>query len=362
MPLAIPPELKKIAPFVKRAEELDRDQTSAESRLVAYYCRQFAVHQGIPLASTSAGAKTCLGHLLEVLEKEKPAMDNFTRDEAAFWCRKFAMNVFDKADLEDREGAANKNTAKTFYAAASFLQILEQFEEEGSEQMAADKKKIIYAKWKATDILKALKEGRTPTPGGIGEEEEGQEAELKEDKQQDKEDAPPMVETVTGDDSNNDADKDDAFHMPAAPPVAPMAPPKPASPPPTPPPESNEEEAEEDDEGQEVELGPPPAYPGPAATHQLPAPSNASPVDRPALSFDLPPPVSAPPLPAPVAPVPAVQKKSGGIFGFGKKKGATKAQIGDATELTRFALAALEDKDADLAAERLKQALQSLGR
>ena len=54
-------------------------------------------------------------------------MDTFTRDEAAFLCRKFANQVFDKADAEDRSGNADKNTAKAFYAAASFLQILEQF-------------------------------------------------------------------------------------------------------------------------------------------------------------------------------------------------------------------------------------------
>ena len=69
MPLAIPPELKKITPYVRRAEELDRDKANPESRLVAYYCRQYAVHTRIELAKSSDG-KTCLGSLLNDLEGE----------------------------------------------------------------------------------------------------------------------------------------------------------------------------------------------------------------------------------------------------------------------------------------------------
>ena len=40
MALSIPAELKRITQFVRRAEELDGDRSRAESRLVAYYCRQ----------------------------------------------------------------------------------------------------------------------------------------------------------------------------------------------------------------------------------------------------------------------------------------------------------------------------------
>jgi hypothetical protein len=53
------------------------------------------------------------------------------------------------------------------------------------------------------------------------------------------------------------------------------------------------------------------------------------------------------------------------MFGFGKKKKGekiTKAQLADAVELTRFALASLEDRDGELGAERLQQALDALGR
>lgn len=353
MPLTIPPELKKITPYVRRAEELDKDKVNAESRLVAYYCRQYAVHTGIGLATSPTG-KACLGELLSALEEEKEAMSAFNRDEAQFLCGKFADKIFDKADLEDRSGKAGKDTAKTFYAAASFLEILQQFykDEDESEEVAEIKKKAVYAKWKATDILRAIKEGREPTPGGYGEEtameEDSPAAEVTEQTEA------PKVETVT----DEDEEKEGGPEEPEAPVVR------------LPSTENGvddiqtEEEEEPKDEGTEVELGPPPpAYDFSAPANPPPAPS--APVYKPPLSFS-PPPVP-PPMPAPpvVKPAPAPkQEKSSGIFGFGKKKAAklSKAEFADATELTRFALAALDERDADLAAERLKQALNVLGR
>lgn len=41
--LKIPPELKKCTQFIRRAEELDKDKSRPESRLVAYYCRQVSL-------------------------------------------------------------------------------------------------------------------------------------------------------------------------------------------------------------------------------------------------------------------------------------------------------------------------------
>jgi len=180
MPLKIPPELKKITQFVRRAEELDKD-SAPQTRIVAYYCRQYAIQIGISLAKTPA-AKTTLSGLLEDLEKEKKAMGNFSKPECYQVCRGFAMKIFDKADSEDRDGVANKATARTFYAAATFLDILKQFssnenEEEKSEDELEEEKKSFYSKWKATEILKAIKEGREPTPGGYGQDDKEEEEE-----------------------------------------------------------------------------------------------------------------------------------------------------------------------------------------
>jgi vacuolar protein sorting-associated protein VTA1 len=181
------------------------------------------------------------------LEKEKSKMDNFTRDEAAFLCRKFAMNVFNTADNEDRAGLAGKGTAKTFYAAQSFLQMLDQFATENSEegeeneQRSEDKKRILYCKWKATEILKAIKEGREPTPGGYGDdvvdnmiqdtinEQDGTTAASATATTTTKE--KPVVQAITND--------DDDFGLPVAPTQHPPPPPQlPLPPPMAPPPPS----------------------------------------------------------------------------------------------------------------------------
>ena len=74
-------------------------------------------------------------------------MDSFTREEAKFLCKSFADKVFNKADEEDRLGVASKATAKTFYAAATFLQIVDQFCDEGDEEEKEEiKKKVVYSK------------------------------------------------------------------------------------------------------------------------------------------------------------------------------------------------------------------------
>ncbi|KAL3910396.1 MAG: hypothetical protein SGARI_002141, partial [Bacillariaceae sp.] len=350
--LKIPPELKKVTPYVRRAEELDKDQSNPESRLVAYYCRQYAVHMGISAAVSDEG-KSCLGVLLGNLESEKGTMDSFTRDEAKFLCSKFANKIFDNADLEDRTGDASKSTARVFYAAGSFLDILQQFyqDDDDSEELVELKKKSKYAKWKAADILKAIKEGREPSPGGYGETmledeeqaEEGQEVSQPSGETGPKDPSPkaiPTVETVTDDDDSVDEKKE-----------APLVPPP------------------EDDEGTEVELGPPPAFPGTTPPPAMPPPT----IHKPPLKFN-----ATAPAPAPVPPpktsrtddyddVPKTKPKKTSFFGLGKKKPtggsgkSSKAELKDATELTKFALAALAEKDTDLAADRLEQALRVLG-
>jgi len=92
----------------------------------------------------------------------------------------------------------------------------------------------------------------------------------------------------------------------------------------------------------------------------LPSPMDPPPPYQdhaPASSYDttpnLPPPVVTTPLPPPA--------KSTGVFsslfGNSSKKRLSKAELADAIELTKFALAALQKGDGDLGRERLEQAL-----
>ena len=221
-------------------------------------------------------------------------MSNFSKEESEMLCRKFANKVFDKADKVDRAGMANKSTAKSFYAAASFLDMLQQFEDgDGKDGEATEEeKKSFYAKWKATDILKAIKEGRDPTPGGYGEE--GNDV---------NENGGSEVEDITG--------------IPSA----------------------------------------PPAY---SETEQT---SNDIPPSVP--DVELPPPIlpKAPEVKPSTPPTESATDSIANFVGsfFGKPKSkVSKDNLDDAKELTKFALKALDSKDTNLAAERLKQALSCL--
>lgn len=385
MAIKVPPELKKITQFIRRAEELDNDKSNPESRVVAYYCRQHAVVTGIPLASSSPAAKKCLGEILGSLEGEKAAMSVFTKDESKLICRKFADKIFEKADQEDRFGAANKNTARTFYAAATFYEILTQFydsqpgpETDGEDDpdQVEEERKRIYSKWKATEILKAIKEGRQPTPGaygeGLTEEDEGDDAKV---------DTGVDTGVGGGDDGGNGGNEVPSMQVGPPSPVVDMGDVSlPAAPPTL--------ELVPDEEGTEVGLtGPPPAYPGGEDDNSsddggdvfVPGPMKSAASGMNGLvgqqngTVDhqppVPPPAYEPPAPAP-APKPARQRSPktpavSNMFGFGRKTSSSKvskAALQDATELTRFALSALQDKDADLAATRLQQALEALGR
>mmetsp|Transcript_15124 Transcript_15124/g.31262 ORF Transcript_15124/g.31262 Transcript_15124/m.31262 type:complete len:236 (+) Transcript_15124:596-1303(+) len=230
-----------------------------------------------------------------------------------------------------------------------FFEILQQFykDDDGSEEVAEQKKKAVYCKWKATEILKAIKEGRTPTPGGYGEEaNKGDEEEKTPGTMETKDESPVAVETVEEDcDGDKEGDEKTTPNMPV---------------------DEDSGDDSGDDEGTEVQLGPPPAYPVGIEPVEPPFLPPAPPV-KPPMTFNLPPPAPST-IPPPVVPTSTHQMKpkKTSFFGLGSKKKSHKkvgkTEIADATELTRFALAALEDKDAELAAERLQQALQHLGR
>jgi vacuolar protein sorting-associated protein VTA1 len=317
MPLQIPPELKKITQYIRRAEELDKD-SSPQTRIVSYYLRQHAVQIGIPLSTTSTPAtRQCLQEILTILENEKKVMKQFTQEESYTICREFAFKVFDKADSVDRRGMSDKSNAKNFYAAASFLDVLTFFHkgnnangdnEEMNENALEEDKMRFYAKWKATDILNAIKEGREIKPGGFGE-----------DIQQDDDD----------DTGKEKGGKEEEEHVP-----------------PPPPPSSSAENIETQEEI-EVSLPPPPAY------------TDIEPIKPPPASM-------APPKLNQDKPSPKVGFMKGMFGGNNRnnnnsKNGKyTKAVLGDAKELTNFALKALNEKDGDLAIERLQQALEVL--
>ncbi|GAB4814574.1 hypothetical protein N2152v2_001620 [Parachlorella kessleri] len=153
--MSLEEQKKLLIPFLQRAEEVQK----AEPK-IAYYCRLYAVEQAlqIPKPERLPEINGLLGALLAKCEKDRASLA-LSKDDALY-CEDFALKVFNRADRVDRAGRADKNTAITFYAASYFIEILNQFGELQPDILARQR----YAAWRAADINKAIKEGRTPAP------------------------------------------------------------------------------------------------------------------------------------------------------------------------------------------------------
>ncbi|KAG6841765.1 hypothetical protein C0991_007094 [Blastosporella zonata] len=182
--LGLPPvsaTLKPITPFLQRANEI-----RTQDPVMAYWCAYYAAQLGISLKANDPASRDVLFALLGFLERLKKeigptdALD--IESVSSAYAENFAFRVFGMADNEDRTGSATRATAKKFLAAAHFLEVLKIFtKDEISESVeylafitpsnpdhspiVQTEEKIKYAKWKAADIAKAFREGRTPAPG-----------------------------------------------------------------------------------------------------------------------------------------------------------------------------------------------------
>ena len=157
---------RAIAPFLQRAAELETSMPK-----IAYYCRMHAVREGLKLEQRSSQVKETLERAMDALERAKGSLTlNEEDDELEF--ENFALKIFAKADEADRRGSRTVNTAKLYYAASVFLDVLRQFEDEGElgEDLASKRR---YAAWRAAEIVKADKEGREPSaPPSMDDEED----------------------------------------------------------------------------------------------------------------------------------------------------------------------------------------------
>lgn len=366
-PVKVPPTFKTLLPFIRRAEELDRDTSRPESKLIAYFCRQYAMELGIKLRENDSSneATDYLLSLMDRLENEKNKLPDFTQEEGKEICEDFAMEIFSKADDEDRAGVANKSTARTFYAAGTFFDILNQFG--GISEDVVEKRR--YCKYKAATILKAIKEGKTPTPG-----------------------PPEGLDMSTVEDGTDDATPAPTppAPQPSAPAVVtpPMQPSEPPYSPPVPFPSLTESvrsagamSASELDSAwhstPSIQPSPPSvsSHSAPAA----PAPINSIPQSPPA------PAASTPAYHPPADPTPAYQSPSAPIPTYQPPPSAptppyqpppsytpqstpararntliSQNEINDAIEYAKFAVAALKVKDMKLAEERLEMALRNI--
>ncbi|GJJ74526.1 vacuolar protein sorting-associated protein VTA1 [Entomortierella parvispora] len=153
----VPEGLKNITPFLQRAAQLqERDP------IVSYYANYYAAKLAIGKASKDN--RDFVEALLNTLEKQRKDIgenEAISSDLVGYaHIENFAIKIFSRADDEDRAGQGSQKTAKNFVAAANFLELLKVFGDIDSEV----EEKIKYAKWRAADIVKAIRDGRQPAP------------------------------------------------------------------------------------------------------------------------------------------------------------------------------------------------------
>lgn len=160
--------LKKITPFIKRADEMDHD-TNPEAPFAAHYFRLTAINTGLSLAKdpnygpAPPDLNVTLVGLMDKLEKSKKALPEHTPEEACRTIFGLANKLFYKAEQQKN---IDKSTARFFYATSLFYEILDQFEVDGNglteEETLSIEYKRKFCKKRATDILNDFKSGQTP--------------------------------------------------------------------------------------------------------------------------------------------------------------------------------------------------------
>jgi vacuolar protein sorting-associated protein VTA1 len=157
----LPESLNMIKPFLVRAEEMKVADT-----VISYYCYRYAVQLAMDVRKqnpTIQEITNYLGNMLNVMEAKKKDMGEIPEPKVHF--EKFITMLFISADNDDRKTGSTKKTAQKFLILSYFIEAFNVFEEIPPDW----EEKRIYCKWKTADILKALKNGEKPLPGGPGE-------------------------------------------------------------------------------------------------------------------------------------------------------------------------------------------------
>ncbi|KAI5786357.1 Vta1 like-domain-containing protein [Peziza echinospora] len=160
MPISKPPsKLKAVTPFITRAHQIEKTDP-----VIAYWCYFWAV-QIIISSQLHSGDSDCTAYttdLLDELEQRKERLlpnDTVTDDLAAqAYIENFALKVFANADNALQARKVSRQTADTFLAAATFLELCKIFPDVDAEIHS----KIKFSKYQATRIIKAFQAGEDP--------------------------------------------------------------------------------------------------------------------------------------------------------------------------------------------------------
>ncbi|KAL1970517.1 hypothetical protein VTN77DRAFT_4161 [Rasamsonia byssochlamydoides] len=157
----IPASLKAadIGRFAIRAAQVERAKP-----VIAYWCNYWIVNQIISKGLHNSDEEaiqytTKLMDKLEQFKSENSDNDAVTDNVAAqAYVEQFGLEVFSRADNAVRANKATKQTADTFQAAATFLELCQIW-----GQLDPDiASKIKFAKYHAVRIAKAIKNGEDP--------------------------------------------------------------------------------------------------------------------------------------------------------------------------------------------------------
>ncbi|KAJ5601112.1 Vacuolar protein sorting-associate Vta1 N-terminal [Penicillium lagena] len=171
----IPVALKSadIGRFALRAAQIERVKP-----VVAYWCNFHIVNQIIErgLHNSDDEIKLYTTNLVEKLEQfksENPDNDTLTDNVAAHaFVEQFGLEVFNRAEAAMTANKVTKQTADTFQAAATFLELCQIWGEPDAEMAG----RIKFAKYHAVRIVKAIKAGEDPNESNPAPREETEEA------------------------------------------------------------------------------------------------------------------------------------------------------------------------------------------
>ncbi|KAK3989963.1 vacuolar protein sorting-associated protein vts1 [Cladorrhinum sp. PSN332] len=141
--------------------------------IVAYWCEYWVANQilarGLHLADDDLMRYTAsLMDRMEETKREHGNEDTMTDDATSqAYVEQFAQETLDRAERVVKANKVTQQTASTFDAAATFLQLVNIWGPPDQETQ----QKIKYAKWNAARILKAIREGVDPNESNPKQED-----------------------------------------------------------------------------------------------------------------------------------------------------------------------------------------------
>jgi len=170
--MIIPDSLKQVKPYLTLAAQLE----AKNDRVVGYYCRLYALQHGMTINKSAPECKKFLLQQMDMLEKLKSQMKGeeaiTSQIVGQAMVEKLALNIFNKADSEDRSSMFSKNLVKQFYSSGLLFDALNYFGDL-SEDLIQKKQ---YAKRKAMYLNRCFQTGEQPMPGPLIGEEVGDES------------------------------------------------------------------------------------------------------------------------------------------------------------------------------------------